>query len=225
MPRALRVCPGNYIYHALNRANDKNRMFRETGDYLAFEELLNETQEKIPMRVLAYCLMPTHWHFVLWPLNDGDLSTFIRRISQIHAQRYRKYRQSTSQGHLYQGRFKSFPVQEDGHFLALCRYVEQNPLRAGLVDQAQDWQWSSLWRNDQSSSSPPRPKLHAWPLPRPENWLAMVNEQSNSSRIHQIQNCIRRDLPLGTGGWLGQTVKSFGLVKALRPRGRPRGSS
>jgi hypothetical protein len=88
------------------------------------------------MRILAYCLMPNHWHFVLWPYDDGDLAAFMHRLTTTHVRRWHLHRHSVGAGHLYQGTFKSFPVQSDAHLLTVCRYVERNPVRARLVDRA-----------------------------------------------------------------------------------------
>jgi putative transposase len=97
------------------------------------------------MRLLSYCLMPNHWHLVLWPRADGELSDFGHWLTLTHTQRWHAHYHNVGTGHLYQGRFKSFPVARDEHFLQLCRYVERNPLRAGLVRRAEAWQWGSLW--------------------------------------------------------------------------------
>jgi REP element-mobilizing transposase RayT len=141
MPRPLRIVPGGFVYHVLNRANGRRRIFDRDEDYRAFERVLAEIQGRIPMRVLAWCLMPNHWHLVLWPARDGDLSDYMRLVTLTHTQRWHAYRATTGSGHLYQGRFKSFVVQDDTHFLTVCRYVEGNALRAKLVTRAEDWRW------------------------------------------------------------------------------------
>ena len=150
MSRPHRQTAGGVIYHALNRANARATLFRTEGDYAAFEQMLVEAQEHQPMRILAYCIMPNHWHMVLWPQEDGDLTRFLHWITSTHAQRWHKSHGTAGTGHVYQGRFRAFPVEEDEHFLTVCRYVERNPLTAGLVRRAEDWRWSSLWRRVQS---------------------------------------------------------------------------
>ena len=126
MGRALRVTAGDTVYHVLNRANGRQALFDDEGDYAAFERVLAEAQQRLPMRLLAYCLMPNHWHRVLWPFGDGDLSRFLAWLT--HTQRWHADRHTTGSGHLYQGRFKSFLVQTDAHLLTVCRYVERNAL-------------------------------------------------------------------------------------------------
>lgn len=127
MGRPLRAAPGGLVYHVLNRANGRQALFDDDGDYAAFERVLSEAQKRIAMRLLAYCVMPNHWHLVLWPHRDGDLSRFISWLTLTHTQRWHAYRQTVGTGHLYQGRFKSFVVQTDEHLMTVCRYyVERN---------------------------------------------------------------------------------------------------
>ena len=104
-----------------------------------------EAKKRLPMRVLAWCVMSNHWHLVLWPRGDGDLSEFMRWLTVTHTQRWHAAHHTSGTGPLYQGRFKSFPIQEDDHLLTVLRYVERNPLRANLVKRADEWRWSSLW--------------------------------------------------------------------------------
>src|SRR5688572_18072309 len=134
MSRPLRNAPGGLVYHVLNRSIERMRIFREDADYAQFERALMAATAHVDMRLLAYCVMPNHWHLVLWPRRDGDLSRFMARLTHRHAIGWREARGSLGVGHVYQGRFKSIPVQSDSHLLTLCRYVERNPLRAGLVE-------------------------------------------------------------------------------------------
>ena len=145
MPRRLRMASGGYVYHVLNRAVGRARLFHKSADYAAFEKVLEEAKEWLPTRLLAYCVMPNHWHLVLWPEDDGDLSEFMRWLTVTHTQRWHAHRHTAGTGPLYQGRFKSFPIQDDDHFLTVCRYVERNALRAKLALKAEHWRWSSLW--------------------------------------------------------------------------------
>ena len=110
-------------------------MFRKESDYEAFERVMVEAQERQPIRILSYCVLSNHWHFVVWPAEDGQVTNFFRRLAQTHAVRRRIAHRTVGDGHLYQGRFKSFPVQSDDHLLGLLRYVEHNPVSAGLVER------------------------------------------------------------------------------------------
>ena len=139
MGRVLRTDIGNYVYHVLNRANARVRIFDNDKDYQLFKEILVEAKEKCNMRLLAYCIMPNHWHIVVNPKKDGDLSKFMNWLTLTHTQRWHVSKKTTGQGHLYQGRYKSFLCQNDNHFLVLVRYVERNALRANLVSSAEEW--------------------------------------------------------------------------------------
>ena len=141
MPRSSRPTPGGYCYHVLNRGNARRTVFRKPADYDSFVGLLGEAQERGPMRLVAWCLMPNHFHLVLWPRGDGDLSRYMMWLLTAQVRRYHRHYRSS--GHVWQGRFKSFPIQKDEHLIAVLRYVERNPLRANLVAKAQDWRWSS----------------------------------------------------------------------------------
>ena len=130
----------------LNRANARMTIFDDDGDYEAFETILEQAVARFETRLLAYCLMPNHWHLVVWPRNDGELSSLVGWLTLTHTQRWHAHRRSAGSGHVYQGRFKSFPIQEDDHFYTVARYVERNALRANLVPRAEQWRWSSLYR-------------------------------------------------------------------------------
>jgi len=205
----------------LNRANARLPIFAENEDFAAFERILEEGRERYDMRVLAYCLLPNHWHLVLWPKEDGDLSRFTGWVTLTHTQRWHAHRGSAGTGHVYQGRFKSFPVQEDEHFYTVCRYAERNALRSGLVEQAEGWRWSSLWRW-KFGSAKERALLSDWPVPRPRGWVSYVNEPQTEAELEAIQRCIRRGRPFGDEPWVDRMVRKLGLETTMRERGRPR---
>lgn len=216
MPRPPRTAPGGYIYHVLNRANGKRTIFHHDRDYLAFEKILAEAQARVDMRILAWCVMPNHWHLLLWPRKDGDLSHYMRLVSVTHTQRLHAFRKSTGTGHVYQGRFKSFIVQDDAHFLAVARYVEANALDAALVKRAEDWCWGSLHPVQRGD-----PRLEAWPVPKPSDWLDHVNIAPKKEDLDEIRRCARRGAPYGDEAWVASMATQLGLESTLRPRGRP----
>jgi len=133
MPRRARLATGGLVYHVLNRGNARATLFEDEGDYAAFERVLGEALGRTPLELFAWCLMPNHWHMVLRPAKGEDLPQFMRWLSVTHTQRWHAHHHTSGTGHLYQGRYKSFPVQDDLHFLIVCRYVQRNALRAGLV--------------------------------------------------------------------------------------------
>ena len=221
MPRRPRNAPGGLVYHALNRANGRGSLFHKDGDYAAFERILEEAARRFPgVGVLGYCLMPNHWHLVLWPQKDGELSAFVRWLTVTHAQRYHAHYHSVGRGHVYQGRFKSFPVQTDEHLLVLLRYVEAKALKAKLVGKAQAWRWGSLWRRLKGSKKE-RAMLAAWPVARPRDWVEMVNRPPPEAQAKRVEESVERSRPLGDDAWTARTAARLGLDWTLRPWGRP----
>ena len=221
MSRQPRAAEGGLIYHALNRAVARATIFDDEGDYDAFLRVLAQAASRHAMRVLAYCAMPNHFHLVLWPRGDGDLSRFMRWLTMTHTQRWHAHRHSAGTGHLYQGRFKSFPVQDDGHFYTLCRYVERNALRAGLVPRAEDWPWGSLGQRVAGSPSP-GPTPDAWPIDRPSDWVERVNTPLGPAEEEAMRQSIHRGRPFGASDWQAATAARLGLGATLRPPGRPK---
>jgi putative transposase len=223
MPRRARSIVGGLIYHVLNRSNGRITLFRKPADYDAFELALAEAHERLPLRILSYCVMPNHWHFVVWPRRgyDSDVSEFFRWLTVTHTQRWHAHHGTSGTGHLYQGRFKSFPIEQDEHFYTVARYVERNPVRAGLVERAEQWRHGSLWRRTA------RPELATsflaeWPLPLPRLWAAHVNQPQTEAEAEAIRRSIVRGAPFGSADWTRRTVHSLGLEHTQRPRGRPR---
>jgi putative transposase len=221
MGRALRAAAGGLVYHVLNRANARLPLFDKDGDYAAFERVLAEARDYCDVPLLAYCVMPNHWHLVVRPRGDGDLSRYVGWLTLTHTQRWHAHSHAVGHGHLYQGRFKSFPIQEDEHLLTVCRYVERNPLRAGLVRRAEDWRWGSLWRRARGGAEA-QSLLADWPVPRPRGWVGLVNAAQTLGEEEALRGCIRRGAPFGVEGWVKKTADRLGLATTLRPRGRPK---
>jgi putative transposase len=196
-------------------------LFVEPADYREFESALHCALEREPIRLLSYCVMPNHFHLVLWPETDEQMPLFMRRMTSIHAQRWRMARSTVGGGAVYQGRYKSVPVQVDHHLLKVCRYVERNALRAGLVDRAQDWPWSSLWARQHASSTS---ALAPWPIGRPENWVDLVNEPGSPEELEALRRTINRGRPIGSPSWQKEVAREFHLENTMRGRGRPKGS-
>jgi len=218
MGRAPRSAIGDTVYHVLNRANGRMRIFQKRKDYEAFENVLAEAKKKQPMRILAYCLMPNHWHLVLYPYQDGDLSNFMRWVTLTHTQRWHAHYKSIGYGHLYQGRYKSFPVQKDEHFLQLVRYVERNARRAALVKQAEDWRWSSLYKR-QHGSEEEKKLLSSWPIKIDEDYIDWVNAPQPKEEIEIIRYAIKRGRPYGKDTWVSNIVTTLGLEVTMNQRG------
>ena len=220
MPRTARASAGGYCYHILNRGNGRAAVFHKDDDYRAFVRLIAEACRRRPMRVLAYCLMPNHFHLALWPFGDGDLSTWMQWLLTAHVRRHHRHYHSS--GHVWQGRFKAFPIQEDAHLLSVVRYIERNPLRAGLVAWAEDWEWSSLRSSLGRESGS---FLDPGPMPRDPGWLERVNAPLSASDLERLRRSVDRGTPFGTEIWSQETAVRLGLEASLRPRGRPRKES
>ena len=221
MPRQKRADEGGCIYHALNRGNGRQTIFHKDEDYEAFVRVLGEGLDRYPVELFSWTLMPNHWHMVLRPSEDGLMGRMLRWVTATHTQRYHAHYQTSGEGHLYQSRFKSFPVADDDHFLVVCRYVERNPLRANLVKRAEDWRFGSLWRWAQRADRNPS-LLSAWPVPRTPNWIERVNQPLSERELKALRECVGRGRPFGDGAWTEEVAQRTGLGYTLRPRGRPR---
>jgi putative transposase len=222
------------IYHVLNRANARLKIFSGRNDYEEFVQAMNESLEHVPIRVLSWCLMPDHWHLVLWPRREGELSEFMRRLSVTHTRRWHARRHSSGSGHLYQGRYRSFPVEPDAHLVEVCRYVEGNAVRAAMVRKAVDWPWSSVAdraggraRDGKSSVAAKagaieRPALSDWPIETPRGWPARVDAKIDSAELAELRKSVQRGTPFGSLEWQAKIARRLHLESTMRPRGRPR---
>ena len=220
MPRPPRADEAGGLYHVLNRGNGREEIFHKNEDYAAFERILAEGLESYDVDLFCFQLMPNHWHLVLRPNIDGELSRFMRWITATHTMRYRAHYHTSGEGHVYQGRFKSFPIQDDAHFLTVCRYVERNAVRARLVQKAEEWKWSSLWRWMQPTDPDPE-LLSPWPIPRSPNWIDRVNDPLSEKELAAIRKSAQKGSPHGAQEWIEQVAKRLGLESTLRNRGRP----
>ncbi len=221
MPRSGRNFPGGLVYHVLSRAVARLPLFEKPADDAAFERVLGEALDRLPMRILTFTLMPNHWHLILWPEHDEDLTAFCRWATHTHSMRWHAHYHTSGTGHIYQGRFKAFPVETDDYFYTVCRYVERNALRAKLVERAEEWRWSGLWRRIQGDEQPRR-LLSNWPLPFPKNWLALVQACQTESELQAVRRSVQRGSPFGSDSWQEQTAERLGIKYSLRPRGRPK---
>ena len=223
MPRRARSIVGGCAYHILNRANGRLRLFKKPADYQAFEQVLAEAHERVPLRILGYVVMPTHWHFVVWPgpRHGSRVTDFFRWLTHTHTQRWHAHHGTSGMGHVYQGRFKSFPIAGDEHLLSVLRYVERNPLRAELVRDAEAWRWSSLYRR-LSGSADEQALLSDPPVALGKHWRDHVNQPQTDAEEAAIRMSIARGQPYGGATWMAKVTRQLGLEHTLRPRGRPR---
>lgn len=218
MARTARSAAGGICYHAINRGNRRATVFHTNEDYDAFVHLIGRACVRIPMRVLAYCLMPNHFHFVLWPYNDGDMSRWMHWLLTSHVVRYHKIRGTS--GRIWQGRYKAFPIEQDRHLLTVMRYVERNPVRANLVKTATDWRWSSLTHPDDAIA---QAFLSESPVTKPPKWIQLVDEPQTNEELEAIRRCSFKRAPFGSKQWVTETATQLGLKSSLRGPGRPKG--
>jgi putative transposase len=235
MPRVPRVNQGGIAYHVLNRANGRVPLFACDEDYELFLTVLAEAHGRVPMRTIGYCVMPNHWHLVLWPRGDGDLAEFMRWLGVTHTNRHHAARGTVGTGHVYQGRYKSFPIQqtrparerramgmlEGGDAtLSVLRYVERNPVRAGLASSADAWPWSSAATRGSAEAVVPLADPPGGPPA--EDWLEWVNRPQSEHELAALRRCLQRGRPFGREDWVKRMAGEWNLGSTLRPRGRPR---
>lgn len=204
-------------YHLINRGNNKAVVFHQPADFRSFLALIDRAQKRLPLKLLAYCLMPNHFHLVVSPDGPHDISRWVHWLTTTHTHRHHLY-YGTS-GSVWQGRFRAFPIKNDGHLLTVMRYVERNALRAGLVERAEHWSWGSLALRMTGASTD---RLAESPVALPACWSALVNEPQSPTELKALRNCVNRQRPYGDPGWVDETCKCSRGERPSRPRGRPR---
>lgn len=216
MPRVARGLADGLIYHIINRGNGHQQVFHTEGDYHAFVDLMSEAKERHPVKVLAWCIMPNHFHLLVSPERAEDLSRWMQWFMTSHVRRYHRFHKSS--GHIWQGRYKSFIVQDDKHLLTVVRYIEGNPVRAQLVPSAKEWSWSShLGRMDENN-----PKIDKMPINLPSEWTSFVDQPLTGGELDRISTSMQRQTPFGSPPWQMRICRELGLESTLKPKGRPR---
>jgi putative transposase len=218
MPRRPRASTAQLVFHVLNRAVQGVTLFEAPADYELFCGILAEALRRFPVRLLAFVVMPNHWHLVVWPLDDTSLSLFMHWLTATHAAQWRSAKGTRGRGAVYQGRFKAIAVQHDRHLVRLCRYVERNPTRARLVPRAEYWPWSSA---APTATLPGRPNLSAWPMPKPENWLALLNVPEPARSLRDIRTAIKVGRHFGSASWRIRTARTLKWRSGLTMPGKP----
>lgn len=224
MPRQARIAVADTVYHVINRANERQTIFNIDQDYQHFETLLQEAVELTDMRLLGYCIMPNHWHLIIYPSTDTMMSEFMGWLTSTHTRQYRTRTKTVGYGHLYQDRYKSFPIENDKHFIDLIRYVEQNPLRAKLVTQSENWKWGSLYRRTYGTIKQKK-LLASLPTELPINYMQSVNQNLHEDALTDIRYSVNKGKPYGSDTWTNYLVEKFGLTHTIRGPGRPKSDS
>lgn len=221
MPRVARVDIADYPYHIINRAVMRFRIFNTNKDYDIFEKIIEDATEDVGMSILSYTIMPNHWHFLLQPRKNGDMGIFMHQITNTHTRKVKSQTKTIGTGPLYQGRYKSFIIQKDQHFLSVLKYIERNPVRAGLVKHAENWRWGSAWRRVNGTPKQRR-LLSELPVVLPKHYCTWINTPEQSEELEKLRNSTNKGAPYGTDGWVEKTVKQFKLSQTLRNPGRPK---
>ncbi len=223
MPRNSRIDIGNEIFHVINRANGRLKIFNKDSDYRLFEEILTDTKELIGMRILAYTIMPNHFHLVLHPINDGDLGLFMHRLCNSHTRKVHALTDTNGTGHLYQGRYKSFLVDKDQYLNTLIKYVERNPVRAKLSKRCENWKWGSAYRR--TCGTPNAKKLlDQTSFDLPNDYLNWINTSEKEDTLNNIRFSVIKDVPYGKETWVNKMVDMYHLESTTKFPGRPKKS-
>lgn len=223
MPRAARVDVGEEIYHVINRANGRLRIFDTDADYQLFEQLLLDTKELVNMRILAYTIMSNHWHLVLQPHNDGDLGSFMHRLTNAHTRKVHARTDTNGSGHLYQGRYKSFLVDSEKYLLAVIKYVERNAVRAKLVPSCEVWRWGSAWRRINGTWQQKK-RLDQMPISLPSDYVGWINTPDRQDDLDGIRVSVNKSMPYGREQWVENMVTKHHLESTMKSPGRPKNS-
>ncbi len=228
MPRPLRPVDKGLIYHVINRGNNRQNVFDKPEDFEAFLRSMRDLKERRSFELYGYCLMTNHIHLLIKPL-ETTISRVMQSLLVSHTQRY--HRRYKSGGHVWQGRFKSPVVQDDEHLLRVLRYIEANPVKAGMVDRAGDYAWSSFAAhglgepNDLLDPAEAYQQMTGDTKIRQRKWSRYVHCQPDEDESRAIGQSIATGLPYGSEGWINALGRKLKLDLTIRPRGRPKKQS
>lgn len=225
-PRIARLELPGVPMHVIQRGVNRCTVFRDDRDRLYYRKLLRIRSAEEAVAIHAFVLMGNHVHLLLSAGHQGAISSMMRRVGQAYAQAFNQRHGRT--GALWQGRFKSSLVETERYLLNVMRYIELNPVRAGIVERAENYRWSSVHKHLGFSSEPmltphliylglgkdPDDRAACW-----RNWLSQgtTADELAMIRSHAVQECV-----LGGGEFVDMVTKQMGRPAGYRPRGRPR---
>lgn len=221
MPRVARfVCPG-VPHHVTQRGNRRGQVFFSDADYRTYLAWLHFDARRYDVELLAYCLMSNHVHLVVVPRASNGLERALRHLHMRYAQRLNS--QKRWKGHVWQGRYFSAPLDEP-HFWAAIRYVERNPVRAGLVVRAEDYPWSSAPAHCEPRQDPLLSQDPVWieKMNGVANWASWIATDDDSAAIERIRRFTGQGLPCGSRQFVETLEMRTGRSLMRRPSGRPR---
>jgi len=219
MPRHARAVFPGIPHHVTQRGNQRRDTFYESGDGLAYLSLLREHTHRHSIEVVAYCLMPNHVHLVLVPSTTEGLHRALKPIHGRYAQRVNRMRQQV--GHLWQNRYFSSPL-DSNHFANAVRYVELNPVRAGLSRRAEDYAWSSAaahcgLMHDPVVDERPRSSI----FKGVDDWSGWLASGVPDECVKLIRQNERQNLPCGSMEFVARLERIAGRSLTFRAQGKP----
>ncbi len=211
MPRRPRGELRGEIHHVLNRGNNKQTVFHDDRDFEAFIRTIAESRSTQPVKLYAFTIMSNHFHALIRPPDLDTMSRFMHRVQRRATIRH--HARYDFSGHLWQGRYKGFPVQDDSHFLTVTRYVLQNPVRAGIAGTPRDYPWNSL----------SHPELvDPWPVERPADFNGWLADSLNEDELRPLRHSTNRQFPFGSTSWTTKTATQLGIRLHARPGRLPK---
>ena len=224
MPRTARIAPKEYVYHVLTRGNNQQVIFQDEEDFRKYIDILNKYKEKYQFKLYHYVLMTNHVHLVLEPTDaGGELSQIMKGINLSYVQHFKnKYKYA---GHFWQDRFKSIIISKDEYLLACGSYVELNPVRAGMVKEAREYQWSSYGANAYGKKDD---------LVDEHVIFESISSEENVRKEYRkfVQQMLQKNKALrgemerrtiyGGGDFVQQVHKKFKINAIIKKRGRPK---
>lgn len=227
MPRTARIIINDYPHHIIQRGHNRQVVFASDADYLFYLDNLQEWKEKFGCKVYSYCLMTNHVHLIVDPgANERNLSLLMKRIAGRQTRFVNKVEKRS--GTLWEGRYKSSPISTDEYLLACCRYVELNPVRAGLVAAPEDYRWSSyrakvgILQQDWLDFDPQYLGLAKTAKKRREKYQKFMLETISEKEMAQIRGAIQRGQLTGTLKFVEEIEAKMGKRIEFRGQGRPR---
>lgn len=221
MPRIARVVAQGYPHHITQRGNYRQKIFSSDTDREKYLSLTDTESKRYGLKILAYCLMPNHVHFIAVPENDDSMGKVFKYANMKYSQAYNK--KIGTGGHLFQGRFFS-SVMDERYVIACARYIERNPVRAKMVKTPCDWKWSSAKAHcgiDERDTFGVRALFDYADYPQ-KNWKKFIEEPDDAEEIKRIRSQTRRGRPLGENQFIRKLEKKLNRFLALKPRGRPK---
>jgi len=225
MPRRARMYLPGYPYHIVQRGNNREACFVEPANYQYYLELWKDNARRYGVSVHAYCLMTNHVHFLVTPNHTDSISRAMSVIGSRYAWYFNRTYKRT--GTIWEGRHKSSLVQSDRYFLTCCRYIEMNPVVAGMVRKPEEYKWSS-YRVNAWGAQDDLAKHHEYlglgftPEERCRAYRELFRYQIPDEDIHLIERASHYCHPVGDGRFRGQIEQRFGIKLGQAGRGRPK---